>query len=82
MHFCLFQFDNDLLSIPGLVVMINKLTDNVDSRGLSITSSFLGCHSVFSLVFIIIILKYNSVVFVNRRCIFMFICSCPCLLIF
>ena len=65
MHSCLLQFDS-LFSIPGCVFVTSKLVENVDNRGLSVTSFPLGCRPIFSLVFIvIIILKYNLVLFVN-----------------
>lgn len=47
MYLCLLQFENNLLSFPELVVIVSKLIENVDTRGFSVTSFFLGCHSVF-----------------------------------
>lgn len=44
MHSCLLQFDSNLLSLPGFVVMISKLVENVDTGVLSVTCFFLGCH--------------------------------------
>lgn len=62
--------------------MISKLVENVDNRGLSVTSFLLGCHHVFSSVFVVIILKYNLVYYLLWRGIFMLLCSCPFLVIF
>ena len=47
MHSCLLQFDNNFLSLPGLVVVSCKLVETTNTKGLLLTSHFFGCHGVF-----------------------------------